>query len=77
MALGKIGKKAKAAVNPLLNLLPTCRPALACQAVLALSAIELPDPAKPGSGHGACEVSDQRGNPLSAPCDLGAYEYGK
>ncbi len=46
-------------------------------------AIDAGNPAKPGSGKGACEVTDQRGNPRGvngagqAVCDLGAFEYSK
>lgn len=46
-------------------------------------AIDAGNPAKPGSGGGACEVTDQRGRPRGANgagkavCDLGAFEYSK
>ncbi len=45
-------------------------------------AIDTGNPAKPGSGKGACEVTDQRGRPRAANgagtvCDIGAFEYSK
>jgi len=46
-------------------------------------AIDAGNPAKPGSGKGACEVTDQRGTPRGATgagkavCDIGAFEYSK
>jgi CSLREA domain-containing protein len=46
-------------------------------------AIDAANPAKPGSGNGACEVTDQRGQPRAVNragqtvCDLGAFEYSK
>jgi CSLREA domain-containing protein len=46
-------------------------------------AIDAGNPAKPGSGNGACEVSDQRGTPRGVTgagqpvCDIGAFEYSK
>ena len=46
-------------------------------------AIDAGNPAKPGSGKGACEVTDQRGTPRGvngagqAVCDIGAFEYSK
>jgi trimeric autotransporter adhesin len=36
-------------------------------------AIDAGNPAKPGSGKGACEVTDQRGTPRQV-CDIGAFE---
>jgi CSLREA domain-containing protein len=46
-------------------------------------AIDAGNPAKPGSGNGACEISDQRGTPRGVNgagktvCDIGAFEYSK
>ena len=46
-------------------------------------AIDAANPAKPGSGTGACEVTDQRGTPRGVSgagktvCDIGAFEYSK
>ena len=46
-------------------------------------AIDAGNPAKPGSGNGACEATDQRGRPRGvngagkAVCDIGAFEYSK
>jgi CSLREA domain-containing protein len=46
-------------------------------------AIDAGNPAKPGGGSGACEVTDQRGQPRGVNgagqtvCDLGAFEYSK
>jgi CSLREA domain-containing protein len=46
-------------------------------------AIDAGNPAKPGSGNGACEVSDQRGTPRPVNgagqpvCDIGAFEFSK
>ena len=46
-------------------------------------AIDAGNPAKPGSGKGACEITDQRGTPRGvngagkAVCDIGAFEYSK
>jgi CSLREA domain-containing protein len=46
-------------------------------------AIDAANPAKPGSGKGACELTDQRGQPRAVSgagqtvCDMGAFEYSK
>ena len=46
-------------------------------------AIDAGNPAKPGSGKGACELVDQRGQPRAVSgagkpiCDIGAFEYSK
>ena len=46
-------------------------------------AIDAANAAKPGSGKGACELTDQRGQPRAVSgagkpiCDMGAYEYSK
>ena len=46
-------------------------------------AIDAGNPAPPGSGHGACEKTDQRGKtrPIAGAgkpiCDIGAFEYSK
>jgi hypothetical protein len=46
-------------------------------------AIDAANPAPPGSGHGACEKTDQRGKtrPIAGAgkpiCDIGAFEYSK
>ena len=46
-------------------------------------AIDAANQTKPGSGKGACELTDQRGQPRAVSgagnpiCDMGAYEYSK
>jgi CSLREA domain-containing protein len=46
-------------------------------------AIDTANPAKPGSGNGACELTDQRGTPRpqngagQSVCDMGAFELSK
>ena len=46
-------------------------------------AIDGGNPAKPGSGNGACELTDQRGTPRPVDgagqpiCDIGAFEFSK
>jgi len=69
--------------DPMLGALANNGGATQTMALLAGSpAVGAGSPAKPGSGQGACEASDQRGNPRAATaagtvCDIGAFELSK
>ncbi len=66
--------------DPLLALLASNGGPTLTHALLAGSpAIDNGNPAEPGSGGGACEVTDQRGllrGGDAGPCDIGAFELG-